>query len=503
MTKKQLNNNNYNDININSTSNIKPTNINKIYVDIINKFKQKENYFNLFNKNKQNKDLIRIKTISNNLNKTTNLKNSINKKQNLKSKLILNTNIIKNFIIKLSKINKSLVSNIKFNDLLIEKELNKFETLNLQKEKQIDINKDLQEQTNSELIKLNQEQEKKYNKKSKIIKEKKSILIKIINLPNMNINNNILSIKKNKVNQIIEQKNKNKLSKINKSLDLPIKDKILDNNNISLVNDTNKHKSSILLFIDNLKQQNFNSSNINQKNIRKYINSKTSFNSKIAKILTTTNNYNFNKYNQINKIIKNNIYEFLHKSFLSMFSLISKPVYIVTPDKIIIQLFYLILKKDYINNSSLSLIKKERKLQIICNILTRFFKKPIELDLVRLHYPYYNSNIFVNLFGIFINKIKLRKIVNKFINKVIKNQILNNFNINNNYLPSDLSGIKIKIAGRLLTQRIIPRKTTKFINNGALSRNKTILIETARFTNKNKRGAFTITISIGHKLKIS
>jgi hypothetical protein len=125
------------------------------------------------------------------------------------------------------------------------------------------------------------------------------------------------------------------------------------------------------------------------------------------------------------------------------------------------------------------------------------------LELVRLYYPYYNSNILVNLFGIYINKIKLRRIVKKFIVKSIKNINKNNLSINKSLNPSVLSGIKIKVAGRLLTQRKVPRKTVKIFNRGALARSKAIFVETARYTNKNKRGAFSITISIGHKLKNS
>ena len=48
-----------------------------------------------------------------------------------------------------------------------------------------------------------------------------------------------------------------------------------------------------------------------------------------------------------------------------------------------------------------------------------------------------------------------------------------------------------------MTNRIIPRKTINIFNRGALARNKVIFLDTARFTNKNKRGAYSITISTG------
>jgi len=93
--------------------------------------------------------------------------------------------------------------------------------------------------------------------------------------------------------------------------------------------------------------------------------------------------------------------------------------------------------------------------------------------------------------------------VKKFIGKAIKTKLSNVVIRNNKYLPSDLTGIKIRVAGRLLTQRVVPRKTVKTINRGALARCNAMFVETARFTNKNKRGAFSITISIGHKLRNS
>jgi hypothetical protein len=95
----------------------------------------------------------------------------------------------------------------------------------------------------------------------------------------------------------------------------------------------------------------------------------------------------------------------------------------------------------------------------------------------------------------FINKIKLRKIINKLKLKSITKIFKKSKNI-----PSAISGFNIKVGGRLLTQKSIPRKTVKFISSGSLARGKTILVETARFTNKNKKGAFSLTVSIGHRL---
>jgi len=249
---------------------------------------------------------------------------------------------------------------------------------------------------------------------------------------------------------------------------------------------------------------------------RKYIKSLTTFNSKNAYYFS--NNYNY-KFFVSNNIIPKNIYIFLEYSFLSLSYLISKPIFEITPEKIIIHLFYYhirpkkkviryknryngLLKKKilYLRDKVSILTKKINriKLQIISKILRQFFKKAIELEIVRLNYPFYNTNIFVNLLGKMVNKIKLRRILRRFFKKA---KILNPTKIIGNKIskiPSFLSGVKIRVAGRLLTQRIIPRKTVKTISKGSLARGKVIYLEKSRFTNKNKRGAFSITVTTGH-----
>jgi hypothetical protein len=233
-----------------------------------------------------------------------------------------------------------------------------------------------------------------------------------------------------------------------------------------------------------------------------------------------------------------------------MYCLISKPVFIITPDKITIQLFYYLFIPNLLKLKQINLYKKNKKykniklimrrrelinkhiifkqqiskyrrfkktkinllnlssnaltkvfsnkFKILCNILSNLFKKPVELNLTRLHYPYFDSNILVNLLGIMINKIKLRIIIRKlFANTVIKNLNSVNLNRNNNIIPAFLTGINIKVAGRLLTQKVVPRKTVKTIIRGASARSKVNFLDVATYNSKNKRGAFSITVKSG------
>jgi hypothetical protein len=255
--------------------------------------------------------------------------------------------------------------------------------------------------------------------------------------------------------------------------------------------------------------------------------------------------FNFNSEN--NKLFKD-IYNLLVYSFKSMLCLISKPIFVVTPNKIIIQLFYYlfipnILKSKKIykfgdkrrnnlriyltwkkrRNKIKKLYRKFRKINInnriklrklylynitqifpnkfknLCEILSNLFKKPVELDLIRLHYPYNDSNILANFLAIMINRIKLRIIIKKlFGNAILKNKKFSGTKTNKlNIIPAFLSGINIKVGGRLLNNRIVPRKTVKTIRRGAVAKGKINYLDVARYTNKNKRGAYSITVSSG------
>lgn len=286
----------------------------------------------------------------------------------------------------------------------------------------------------------------------------------------------------------------------NNKLILGIKKNNFNNLDLKTSNIENNKLTSPISNADNLDNSNLKTKPLSLR-INKYLKAINLLNSNSkSKITNNSDNisYNFNKTN--NNLIKN-INILLEYSFTSMSSLISKPVFEITADKVVIHLYFFVFNSKSIDKSKDSnsfLIKNSNKLNKICQILSLYFKKPVELDLVRLHYPYFNNNILVNLLGIIINKIKIRFIMkNLFKKAIIKNPTKLNRKNRSTIIPSFLSGIKIRIAGRLLTHRVVPRKTIKIIRRGALARGKVNFFDVARFTNKNKRGAFSITISSG------
>jgi hypothetical protein len=264
-----------------------------------------------------------------------------------------------------------------------------------------------------------------------------------------------------------------------------------------------------------------------------------------------------------NRLIKYS-YKLLFYFFKSMYCLISKPTFLFTPDKVIIQLFYFInipkfkvfkwysilnnklirqkwyslktnlknrnkessskssskvklswrikktlfrlnKKRSKVKNTLFNLYKFNLfkvfslKFKLICDILSNKFKKPVELRLIRIHQPFHDSNILVNLLSLNIKnkKFKTNVAIEKlYAKKAVKN--LYDYSIKSvNFIPTFLSGIKIRIGGRLMREPIIPRITTKNFERGASSPGKVNFLDTATITKKNRKGSYTIKISSG------
>nr|WRO39390.1 ribosomal protein S3 [Floccularia luteovirens] len=310
-------------------------------------------------------------------------------------------------------------------------------------------------------------------------------------------------------------------------------------------------------------------------NLYKYLKAISIYNMSKKGIVILNNRtigYNFNSSDGVNNQKYNECYKYLYSVFKSMYCFISKPVFIITPDKVQIHLFYylsipsnnlfkwlkkthklvknnkivsniktnkmanslnistptqLIIKKNNINRrllfntrsfrKTLRIFRSKKyfllfklislnnkvltnnfpnKFNILLFILSKFFKKPVELELIRLHHPYYDSNILVNLLGLIVKKKNINITIRKLYAK--KNAVIN-FNDKNqiNEIPAFLSGLNIKVAGRLLKEAIIPRKTTKIFEKGSTATGKVNMLDVQRITKKNKKGAFSITISSG------
>jgi Mitochondrial ribosomal protein (VAR1) len=139
------------------------------------------------------------------------------------------------------------------------------------------------------------------------------------------------------------------------------------------------------------------------------------------------------------------------------------------------------------------------KFKLICEILNKKFKKPVEFQLIRIHQPYQDSNILANLLSLNIRNKKFKtnvKIEKLFQKRVVKN-VYDYNNKSVNFIPTFLSGINIRIGGRLMREKIIPRISHKTFERGARSIGKVNYLDSASITNKNRKGSYTLKISSG------
>ena len=133
-------------------------------------------------------------------------------------------------------------------------------------------------------------------------------------------------------------------------------------------------------------------------------------------------------------------------------------------------------------------------------ILETFFNCSIKLELNRLNDPYSESNIMAQLIGINGKDYTFEKIKKIFFPKfyyINPNTRLKPYNFEprtNTQFFSICSGIKIRVAGRFYLHRIIPKRTVSAVQLGSMARGVINLVEKARYTNKSKRGSFSVTV---------
>ncbi len=182
-------------------------------------------------------------------------------------------------------------------------------------------------------------------------------------------------------------------------------------------------------------------------------------------------------------------------------------------------------------------------------LLSNLLQTHVEIELVRLTYPYHESKILSELVGIngktisysrikylLLNKSKILTPVSYIFNKKVQKNIssitpysilhksidedllktqnifsfrfdknknitkpyLNDFTNLSNDLITYLTGIKLRISGRITKQRVVPKRTVKTAYKGGISENKNNIVESSTFTHKNKKGAFSIRIWLSH-----
>src|SRR5260221_403891 len=214
-------------------------------------------------------------------------------------------------------------------------------------------------------------------------------------------------------------------------------------------------------------------------------------------------------YNMQNKLkytsLKMKLSTILNAYFKHFGCLISEPVINVTPKKLNIHIFY--YKKDVVSQKFIN----QKYQQIYSNILRRSIKNILNKYNILTPVTYiFNKKVINSISSITPNSILVKKTdddlfkLNLFNYRLSDNKDLTKSSDSNDYIHCNndlrtyLTGMKLKISGRLAKQKVVPKRTVKTAYKGGISENKYNIVESSTFTHKNKKGAFSIRIWLSH-----
>lgn len=125
----------------------------------------------------------------------------------------------------------------------------------------------------------------------------------------------------------------------------------------------------------------------------------------------------------------------------------------------------------------------------------------VEVRLLGLRYPYLDRSIlaqYVAINGGKYNFTRMHKLIFNKLTTVKKYSVLPS-----DALSGHITGLKLELAGRLTTQRSIPRKTVSNKHTGSfyVNKNRGSSVDFSQYASKNKIGAYTIKVWLSNVTK--
>lgn len=208
-------------------------------------------------------------------------------------------------------------------------------------------------------------------------------------------------------------------------------------------------------------------------------------------VLTTS--YSFDKREETRNMLNatRSAIKIIQHFFSPIYALAGKPVITVKPNSVVVHVFYYIpVANQALNNNTVNNLGKS---------LSSLFKLPVELRFVKLHYPYLDSYILAQYIAMNTQDYTLVQIVRRIFGSISPIKHTDSFNALASELPSHIVGIKVRVSGRLMMERSRPRQTVQTAEMGSFAKNNLSLVDTASFTTKNKKGAFTVKVWISQR----
>jgi len=193
--------------------------------------------------------------------------------------------------------------------------------------------------------------------------------------------------------------------------------------------------------------------------------------------------------------------------------LLGKPNYKVLPNKRVIRVPYFMNKTEALKQGNLQSLGTALQTYLSTSIVQ---VPNIELRFIRLQYPYLDSFILSQYIAINAGKYnfnRMQKMLFRGVASTTKNIPCSSaeasqaspgdlrspadlVNTNGLLSPYNITGVKMELAGRLTTQRSIPRKTVSNAHTGSfnVSHKLNSSLNTSQYASKNKIGSFTIKV---------
>jgi len=177
--------------------------------------------------------------------------------------------------------------------------------------------------------------------------------------------------------------------------------------------------------------------------------------------------------------------------FAPINALASKPVFTMNAETVVILVFYYLPAKGQVLNNN--------TVNNLGDVLSSLFGRPVELRLVKQHYPYLNSYILAQFIASNTQNYTLVQIVRRIFSTLAPVKNTQSLEALASLLPSHIVGIKVRVSGRLMTERSRPRQSVQTMQIGTFSKGNLSLVDSASFTTKNKKGAFTVKVWISQR----
>lgn len=202
------------------------------------------------------------------------------------------------------------------------------------------------------------------------------------------------------------------------------------------------------------------------------------------------------------------------KMFTNPKILISNPMYDHSANGVNITVFYYYNDNPRVENYVKMHYLCENHLKVISNQLSMVFKKSAHLHLIRVHYPYMNSQILAQYLCGKTDKNKFSQLCDALVSKSSVKVGL--FGVvgkegEKYILPSYIDSICLELSGRIGSERVVPRMTKQVYRMDSPNTNSGISLQMSnvsadslnnkvedfgKYTAKNHLGSFTLKVWI-------